>query len=52
VDEERQKIIDRFTKPLDDSIARKEWGWKSEYDQERIVDDFLKEIRLHPQRYT
>jgi nucleoside-diphosphate-sugar epimerase len=52
VDEERQKIIDRFTNPLDDSIARKEWGWKCEYDQERIVDDFLKEIRLHPQRYT
>jgi threonine 3-dehydrogenase len=52
VDEERQKIIDRFTNPLDDSIARKEWGWKCEYDQERIVDDILKEIRLHPQRYT
>jgi nucleoside-diphosphate-sugar epimerase len=52
VDGERQKIIDKFTNPLDDSLAREEWGWKSDYDQERIVDDFLKEMRLHPQRYT
>jgi nucleoside-diphosphate-sugar epimerase len=52
VDGERQKVIDKFSIPLDDSLARKEWGWKCEYDQERIVDDFLKEIRLHPQRYT
>ena len=51
VDENRQKIIDGFTKPLDDSLARKEWGWEPEYDQERIVDDFLKEIKIHPERY-
>jgi threonine 3-dehydrogenase len=52
VDEKRQKIIDGFTKPLDDSLARKEWGWKPEYDQERIVDDFLQEMKMHPRRYT
>jgi len=52
VDGERQKIIDKFTNPLDDGLARKEWGWACAYDQERIVDDFLKEMRLHPQRYS
>jgi hypothetical protein len=26
VDGNRQKIIDGFTKPLDDSLAQKEWG--------------------------
>ncbi len=51
VDEEKQKIIDRLILPLDDSLARKEWGWKPEYDQERIVEDFLEELRAHPERY-
>jgi threonine 3-dehydrogenase len=52
VDEQRQKIIDGFTKPLDDRVARQEWGWKPEYDPERIVEDFLEEMKLHPQRYA
>jgi threonine 3-dehydrogenase len=52
VDEQRQKIIDGFTKPLDDGVARKEWGWKPEYDPERIVEDFLEELKLHPHRYV
>ncbi len=51
-DLELQKILDKFLLPLDDSMARKEWNWKSEYDQERIVDDFLEEMKIHPQRYV
>jgi nucleoside-diphosphate-sugar epimerase len=38
-------------KPIDDSCAREEWGWKPEYDQERIVEDFLQELTQNPQRY-
>lgn len=38
--------------PLDDSKARQEWNWKPSYDQERIIDDFLRELQLHPQRYV
>jgi nucleoside-diphosphate-sugar epimerase len=53
VDEECQKIMDKLgALPLDDRVARQEWGWKPEYDQEHIVDDFLKELRVHPQRYA
>ena len=52
VDEKRQKIIDGFTKPLDDGVARREWGWKPEYDPQRIVEDFLEEMKTHPHRYT
>jgi len=33
-------------------MARNEWNWRPEYDQERIVDDFLEELRVHPQRYV
>lgn len=51
VDEEKQKIIDKLVLPVDDSLARKEWGWYPEYDQERIVEDFLEELRNHPERY-
>jgi threonine 3-dehydrogenase len=47
-----QKILDKFLLPLDDSIARKEWNWTPEYDQERIVDDFLEEMKQHPERYV
>jgi threonine 3-dehydrogenase len=48
---ELQPILDRLLKPSDDAFARKEWGWKPEYDQERTVDDFLTELKLHPERY-
>jgi nucleoside-diphosphate-sugar epimerase len=51
-DLELQKILDKLLLPIDDSIARKEWNWMPEYNQERIVDDFLEEMRVHPQRYA
>jgi threonine 3-dehydrogenase len=51
-DPERQRIIDGLALPLDDGTARTQWGWKSQYDLERIVDDFLQELRIHPQRYA
>ncbi len=50
-DPELQPILNKLLLPIDDSLARKEWGWEAEYDQERIVDDFLEELRIHPQRY-
>jgi len=51
-DLELLKIIDRLLLPIDDSFARQEWNWNTEYDQERIIDDFLEELRLHPDRYA
>jgi threonine 3-dehydrogenase len=51
-DLEVQDILDRLLLPLEDSNARKEWGWRCEYDQERIVDDFLQELKLNSQRYV
>jgi len=50
-DLELQKILDKSLLPLDDTIARKEWGWKPEYDQTRIVSDFLEEMKRYPERY-
>ena len=49
-DPSRQSVFDRSMQ-IDDSNAEREWNWKPMYDHERIIDDFLQELRLHPQRY-
>lgn len=37
---------------FDDSRAREEWGWKPGYtDLEKLVEDFLREVRTRPQWY-
>lgn len=46
-----QFIISRLTVRFDDSRAREEWGWEPRYTQDEMVDDFLHEMRLHPERY-
>ena len=51
-DFELQHVLDQVIRPIDDRKARIEWGWKPRYDQERIVDDFLQELMLNPQRYA
>jgi nucleoside-diphosphate-sugar epimerase len=40
------------TPTFSDHVAREEWGWKPEYDNEEALDDFLSEIRKNPARYT
>ncbi len=49
---EVQVILDKFLLPLDDRNAQQEWGWRCEYDQGRIVNDFLQELKLNSQRYV
>ena len=44
-DAELQVILDKMLLPVDESNAIREWGWRCEYDQERIVDDFLAQLR-------
>jgi threonine 3-dehydrogenase len=37
---------------IDDRRAREEWGWQPLYaDLEKVVTDFIEEMRLHPRRY-
>lgn len=45
-------MLDRAVVPIDDSCARREWDWEPHYDIEAMVDDFLRELADHPQRYT
>ncbi len=40
----RQKIADSWPNSIDDSCARKEWGWKPAYDLDSMTKDMLEKI--------
>lgn len=42
----RQEIADSWVDSMDDSNARKDWGWKPDFDLDMMTDDIIKEIRL------
>ena len=41
----RQQIAESWPQSIDDSVARKDWGWKHEYDLPRITADMLKNLQ-------
>ena len=41
----RQQIANSWPQSIDDSIARNDWGWKQEYDLERMTKDMLENLR-------
>ena len=42
----RQGIVDSWPEDVDDSLARKDWGWKPDYDEDAFFDKyFLPQIR-------
>jgi nucleoside-diphosphate-sugar epimerase len=43
--------LSRLTMSIDDSNARREWNWEPYYNLERMIDDFLEEMKVHPERY-
>jgi threonine 3-dehydrogenase len=43
-DPRRQAILDSWPQELDDSRARRDWGWQAEYDLERLSDDIVPRI--------
>lgn len=47
-----QQMLDALLRPLDDGRARAEWGWQPHYDAQAMVDDFLQEMKNHPERYA
>jgi threonine 3-dehydrogenase len=51
-DAQLQALLDEMVRPIDDRNARNEWGWRPAYGLEAMVDDFLRELRERPQRYT
>ncbi len=41
----RQAILDSWPDALDDSNARRDWGWSHEFDLEAMSDDLMPKIR-------
>lgn len=39
--ENRQAIVDSWPTDTDDSLARKEWSWKPDFDQTRAFEEYL-----------
>lgn len=44
VDPVRQAIADTWPDSLDDSAAREEWGWQSEYDLTSMTEDMIERL--------
>jgi nucleoside-diphosphate-sugar epimerase len=40
----RQPIAESWPQSIDDSVARKDWGWKEEYDLKRMVGDMMENL--------
>lgn len=38
---QRQAIVDSWPLDVDDSAARKDWGWEPDFDLDRALDDYL-----------
>ena len=41
----RQAIADSWPKSIDDSVARRDWGWKHEYDLAKMTKIMIREVR-------
>lgn len=50
-DRELTEIVRSWPKYLEESRAGQEWGWKTQYSLREMVEDFIKEVQTHPERY-
>lgn len=46
VDPMRQEIADSWPNRLDDSAARKDWGWSPDYDLEAMTKDMIEKLKV------
>lgn len=44
VDPVRQAIAESWPRHMDDSVARREWGWQPQFDMSAMVDDMLQHL--------
>ena len=44
----RQQIADSWPSSIDDSFARKDWGWQHQFDIENMTTEMLENLASHP----
>lgn len=44
----RQQIANSWPQSIDDSVARRDWGWKPEYDLAQMTGDMLENLKSEP----
>jgi len=42
----RQAIADSWPQSIDDAVARNDWGWKEEFDLERMTKDMFDNLKI------
>jgi len=42
----RQAIADSWPQSIDDSVARKDWGWKHEFDLSRMTNEMIEKLKI------
>lgn len=47
VDKPRQKIVDSWPKDVNDSLAKKDWGWKAKYNFHKAFGNYLLPVILN-----
>lgn len=50
-DHEKVEIIKLLSRPVDERLAREEFGWRSQYSIEKTIEDFIKELKENPEMY-
>ena len=45
---DKEKIGLAASLPIDEHLAREEWGWKCTYDLNQLIDDFINELKSNP----
>ena len=48
----RQKIADSWPSSIDDDHAQKDWGWKLEYDLQKMTNDMIKNLKYKYHKQT
>ena len=41
----RQKIADSWPASIDDCEARQDWGWKNDFDMEKMTTEMLTKLK-------